>query len=151
MELTMKILLTLFLTFTFLSGCASAPIAQDEFPVTVQRAAVVFDSVNSKIWGDAWSSDKPMTDFNLTRYKEFLATLKSEKAKELRENLESYDTQVLRGFEKTFVFCIFSAQLGFAMCDDARCSTVEKQALTTTPDIIETWLKELPLANCPKH
>lgn len=147
----MKILLTLILTFTLLAGCATVPNAQDQFPIEIQRSTVTFDSVNNKIWGEAWKPAESMTNFNLARYKEILATLKSDRAMELKENLESYDTQILRGFDKTFVFCVFSSKQGFAMCDDARCSGVEKKALSTSPEILDAWLKELPLSDCPKH
>lgn len=139
------------MTIILLTGCASTPNAQDQLPVELQRSSAVFDSVNNKIFGDAWKPEEPMTDFNLVRYKEILASLHSKRALELQDILESYDTQVLRGFEKTFVFCVFSSKQGFAMCDDARCSGVERKAISNSPEIIEVWMKELPLLNCQQH
>ncbi|MDD2735218.1 MAG: hypothetical protein PHF56_14875 [Desulfuromonadaceae bacterium] len=147
----MRKLLTYFMTIIFLTGCASTPNAQDQFHVELQRSSAVFDSVNNKIFGEVWKPEEPMTDFNLVRYKEILVSLQSKRAVELQEVLESYETQVLRGFEKTFVFCVFSSKKGFAMCDDARCSGVERKALSNSPEILEAWLKELPLSDCQQH
>ena len=141
----------MILTLALLVGCATVPNAQDQFPIEIQRATVVFDSVNSKIWGDIWKPETPMTDFNLTRYKEILASFQSERALELQDILESYETQILRSYDKTFVFCVFSSEQGFAMCDDARCSGVEKKVLSSTPDILESWWKEFPLTSCSQH
>lgn len=147
----MKRIISMFIAITLLAGCASVPNAQDQFPVEMQRATVAFDSVNSKIWGEVWKPETPMTDFNLARYKEILSTLQSKRALELQEILESYEIQTLNGYENTFVFCVFSSAQGFAMCDDARCSGVEKKALSDSPEILGTWFKELPLLNCPQH
>jgi len=147
----MRKLLTYFMTIILLTGCASTPNAQDQFHVELQRSSAVFDSVNNKIFGEVWKPEEPMTDFNLVRYKEILVSLQSKRAVELQEVLESYETQVLRGFEKTFVFCVFSSKKGFAMCDDARCSGVERKALSNSPEILEAWLKELPLSDCQQH
>jgi len=149
--LTMKKIFTLIITLTLLVGCASLPEAQDQIPIEDQRATAVFESVNNKIFGDVWKPGESMADFNLVRYKELLSTYKSSRALELQDILESYGTQVLRGFEKTFVFCVFSSKQGFAMCDDARCSGVERKNRTNSPEILETWWKELPLSNCPQH
>ncbi len=147
----MKKLLTYFLTIILLAGCVCVPNAQDQFPIELQRSAVVFDSVNNKIFGEMGKPEESMTGFNLVRYKEILASFQSKRALELQEILESYDTQVLKGYENTFVFCVFSSKQGFAMCDDARCSGVERKALSASPEILETWWKELPLSNCPQH
>ncbi len=148
----MKKLLTYVITITLLAGCcASIPNAQDQFPVEIQRATVVFDSVNNRIFGEIGKPEEPTTGFNFVRYKEILASFQSKRALELQEILESYDTQILRGYENTFVFCIFSSKQGFAMCDDARCSGVERKAPSASPEILETWWKELPLSNCPQH
>lgn len=92
-----------------------------------------------------------MSDFDLTRYNEILASLKSDRAKDLREILESYEVKSLKGYDNTFIFCIFSSEQSFAMCDDVRCSGVERKVLYASPQIIETWMKELPLSSCPKH
>lgn len=147
----MKKLITLLITLALLVGCASVPAAQDQLPVNMQRSAEIFDSINNKMFGDVKKPGESMADFNLVRYKEILASYKSNRAKELQEILESYETQILRGYEKTFVFCVFSSEKGFAMCDDARCSGVERKDRSTSPEIIESWLKELPLTNCPQH
>lgn len=147
----MKIIISLFITLSLLAGCASVPNAQDQLPVEIQRSTVIFDSVNSKIWGEVWKPETPMKDFNLDRYKEILASFQSERALELQDILESYETQILRGYENTFVFCVFSSKQGFAMCDDARCSGVERKDISSSPDIIETWWKDFPLTNCQKH
>lgn len=147
----MKKLVSLFITLTLLAACASVPNAQDQIPIDIQRSIAIFDSVNSKIWGEVWRPEAPMTDFNLIRYKEILSSLKSKRALELQESLESYETQVLKGYESTFVFCVFSSKKGFAMCDDARCSGVEKKDLSVSSEIFETWLKDRPLLNCPQN
>lgn len=141
----------LFTTLTLLAGCAAGTTAQDEFPIEMQRTTAVFDSVNSKIWGEMWKPETPMTDFNLVQYKDILASLKSNRALELQDLLKSYEVQDLRGYANTFVFCIFSSELGVAMCDDARCSGVERKARSNTPEILEVWRKELPLLKCPQH
>jgi hypothetical protein len=147
----MKRLVILVLTFCLLAGCASMPVAEDRLPLEMQRTTAVLQSVNSKIFGDVWRPGKSMADFTLDRYHEMLATYKSDRALELREILESYDTQVLRGYDNTFVFCIHSSKLKFAMCDDARCAGVERKGRADSPAILETWGKELPLADCPQH
>lgn len=133
-----------------LAGCATIPNAEDQFPIELQRASVVFENVNSKVFGDVKKPGESMESFNLSQYEQVLATYNSDRAQELREILESYDIKILKGYEKTFVFCIFSTEKGFAMCDDARCSKVEKIGRYLSPKIIETWLKDLPLASCQK-
>ncbi len=147
----MKKIISLFIALAVLAGCASVPNAQDQFPIEIQRTTAAFDSVNSKMWGDVWKPATPMTDFNLVRYKEILATYNSNRALELQDSLESYETQVLKGYANTFVFCVFSSEHGFAMCDDARCSGVERKAFATSPEILETLPKDLPLLDCTQQ
>ncbi len=147
----MKNIISLFIAISLLAACASVPNAQDQLPIEVQRTTAIFDSVNSKIWGEVWKPETPMTDFNLVQYKEILVSLKSNRALELQDILESYETQILKGYENTFVFCVFSSKQGIAMCDDARCSSVERKEISASSEVIETWLKELPLLNCPQH
>lgn len=151
MGLVMKKLLLLFVSLIWMVSCASVPNVQEQVPTEIKRSTVIFDSVNSKIFGEVWKPEESMTGFNLIKYKEILTSQQSSRAKELREILESYESQVLRGFENTYVFCVFSSKLGFAMCDDARCSGVEKSGFFTSSEIIETWWKELPLTNCSQH
>jgi hypothetical protein len=147
----MKKILVSIMTLTLLMGCASLPDAQDQIPVENQRAIAVFESVNKQIFGDIWKPGESMADFKLVQFKALLSSYKSSRALELQEILESYDTQILRGFEKTFVFCVFSSKQGFAMCDDARCSGVEKKSSANSPEVLESWWKDLPLTNCPQH
>lgn len=147
----MRKLLLISITFALLTGCASIPNAEDQLPIELQRSSATFDSVNNKIFGDAKNTGESMASFNLSQYEKILATYNSDRAREFRDMLESYDTKVLKGYEKTFVFCIFSSEKGFAMCDDARCTGVEKIGRSASPEIIETWLKDLPLASCQKH
>lgn len=147
----MKKLLAIFITLALMVGCVTMPNAQDQFPTELQRSVAVFDSVNNKIFGEAFRPSESMANFDLTRYEGILASLKSDRAKELREILESYEIKSLKSFDNTYIFCIYSSEQGFAMCDDARCSGVEKKGLSASPQIIETWMRELPLSSCPKH
>lgn len=147
----MKRLLLLLGVLTLINSCASAPKTLGEAPLNLKRSAATFDSVNHKIFGEVWKPGQNMVDFNLSQYKEILASFKSERAKELLELLATSETQILRGYEKTFVFCVFSSEQGIAMCDDARCFDVEKKSTAASPEIINTWLEELPLSNCMQH
>lgn len=147
----MKKLLLLFVVLTLMTGCVGVSRAHEELPLNLQRSAVAFDSVNHKMFGEVWRPDETMVGFDLGRYKEILASFKSERAQELREFLAISETQILRGDEKTFVFCVFSSEQGIAMCDDARCSGVERKSIAASPEILEVWLKELPLSNCLQH
>lgn len=151
MGIAMKKIIILFITITLLAACASVPTAQDEFSTKIQRSIIVFDSVNSKMFGEALRDRGTLTGFNHSQYKVLLTSFNSKRAKELLELLTEYDIQRLESYNNTFVFCIFSSKQGFAMCDDARCSGVERRGHFTSPAIFIAWLKELPLIDCPQH
>lgn len=147
----MKNLATILIIFALLTGCASVPQPQDSLDVKMQRTVAVFDSVNNKMFGEVWKPGETMNRFDLIRYNEILASFTSDRAVEFRDILESYETKVLTGYDQTFVFCIFSSKQAFAMCDDARCSGVEKKGRTDSPEIVNAWMKDLPLSSCPQY
>lgn len=147
----MKNLAAIVIIFSLLTGCASVPQPQDSLDIKMQRSVAVFDSVNNKMFGEVWKPGETMKGFDLVRYNEILATFTSNRAVELRDILELYESKVLTGYDQTFVFCIFSSKEAFAMCDDARCSGVEKKGRADSLDIVNAWLKDLPLSNCPKY
>ncbi|HAR42935.1 MAG TPA: hypothetical protein DCS07_09950 [Bdellovibrionales bacterium] len=131
-------------------GCTTIAVTPTGETVALQRMSLRFGTMNEKVYGDVLlTSGQGFRRFDLNRYRQILGQYHEDAAGEIRETLNDFEIQELNAFDKTFVICVYSSKHKLAMCDDPRCSGVEKWKSVPTSQVLVDWKKELPLGTCP--
>jgi DNA/RNA endonuclease G (NUC1) len=143
----MNLFLTTLLAAVFFAGCATT----DSTGFSKEDKAVrnAFNSVNSNAIGEfRINVSKDFSGFNEEQYLKIVNSGASDYQKDVKDLLPKFSIKEFTAAKTSVVFCAFSPNLGIAFCDDMSCEGVEKFEKSSSPDIIKTWQKELPLKSC---